>query len=118
GWGAWGAEDLESVSLRDRGEPRHVRVALGRRRQDGLGGGLADFPLESLELHRREPDQRPRPAWLGVEGVRHALGAERKRTGLQGQSRVRDPESHLALEDVEPLVLLAMDVPGRADAFG
>ena len=115
---AWGAEDLEPVSLGDRGEPRHVGVALHRRRQDALGGRLADLSLESLELHRREADQRPRSACLGVEGVRHALGAERERAGLQGQARVGDPEGHLALEDVEPLVLLGVDVPGRADALG
>ena len=40
---AWRAEDLEPVSLRDRGEPRHVRVAFERRRQDALGGRLADL---------------------------------------------------------------------------
>ena len=30
---------------------------------------------------------------------------------------IRDPERHLAFEDVEPLVLFGMDVPGRADAL-
>ena len=90
--------------------------AFGRRRQHAFGGGLADLALESLELHRREADQRPRSTGLRVEGVRHALGAERERAGLQRQLRVRDPEGELALEDVEPLVLLGMDVPRRADA--
>jgi hypothetical protein len=51
-----GAEDLEPVSLGDRREPRHVRVALHWRRQDAFGRGLTDFSLESLELHRREAD--------------------------------------------------------------
>jgi hypothetical protein len=54
GWGAWGAEDLEPVALGDGGESRHVGVALHGRGQDALGGGLADFPLEALELRRRE----------------------------------------------------------------
>ena len=53
---ARGAEDFEPVSLGDGGESCHVRVALGRRRQDAFEGGLADFSLESLELHRCEPD--------------------------------------------------------------
>jgi hypothetical protein len=53
---ARGAKDLEPVSLGDEGESCHVRVALGRRQQDAFDGGLADFSLESLELHRCEPD--------------------------------------------------------------
>jgi hypothetical protein len=53
---ARGAKDFEPVSLGDGGESCHVRVALGRRRQDAFEGGLADFSLESLELHRCEPD--------------------------------------------------------------
>ena len=81
---AWGAEDLEPVSQGDRREPRHVRRALHRRGEDALGGGLTDFALESLELHRREADQHLRPACLGVEGVRHPFGAEREPAGLQG----------------------------------
>src|SRR5216684_7448883 len=66
---AWGTEDLEPVPLGDGGEPRHVGVALHWRGHDALGSGLADFPLESLELHRREADQRSCPAGFGVEGV-------------------------------------------------
>jgi len=53
---ARGAEDFEPVSLGDGGESCHVRVTLGRRRQDAFEGGLADFSLESLERHRCEPD--------------------------------------------------------------
>ena len=80
------------------------------------GAGCADRALESLELHRREADQRPRATGLGVEGVRHPLGSERERAGRQRQSRVGDPEGQLAVEDVEPFVLLGVDVPRRADA--
>ena len=90
-------------------------VAFGWRRQHAFGGGLADLALESLELHRREPDQRPGSIGLGVERVRHSLGAERERAGRQRHARVREPECDLAVEDVEPFVLLGMDVPRRAD---
>ena len=108
---ARGSEDLEPVSLGDRGEPRHVGGTFGRGRQNAFERRLADLPLESLELHRREADQSPRSTGLRVERVRHPFGAERERAGLQRQFRVRDPEGQLALEDVEPLVLLGMDVP-------
>ena len=62
-------EDLESVFLSDRDQPRHVRVTVERRRQNALGGRLTDLPQEPFELHRREADQRPRSARLGVERV-------------------------------------------------
>ena len=115
---ARGAKDFEPVSLGDGGESCHVRVALGRRRQDAFEGGLADFSLESLELHRREADQRPCSACLGVEGVRHPLGAERERASCQREGCVGNPEGQLTLEDVEPLVLLGVDVPRRPHAGG
>ena len=66
GRGARRAEDLEPVALGDGGEPRHVRVARERRRQDASGRWLADLPEESLELHRCEPNQRLRATRLGV----------------------------------------------------
>jgi hypothetical protein len=62
--------------------------AVGCGRQDALGGRLADLALESLELHRREADERPCSTVLGVEGVRYPLGPNAKRAGLQRQSRV------------------------------
>ena len=64
-----------------------------------------------------KPTSALRAACLGVEGVGHALRAECKRAGLQGQAGVGDPEGELALEDVEPFVLLGMDVPGRAETL-
>jgi hypothetical protein len=67
------AEDDHPVALCDREQPLHVGVAL-ERRQHPLGCRLTDLSLESLELHRREADQRPCSACLGVEGVRHPLG--------------------------------------------
>src|ERR1044071_1145628 len=67
---------------------------------------------ESLELHRREADKSFCAACFGVDGVRHVLRAEREGAGLQRHARVRDPEGEFAVEDVEPLVLLWMDVPG------
>ena len=85
---AWGAEDLEAVSLCDRDQPCDVGVAFQGRRQHAFGGRLADLPQEPFELHRREADQRSCAAGFGVEGVRHALGAERERTGLSGRCRV------------------------------
>ena len=90
-------------------------MAFARGRQDAFESRLADLSLESLELHRREADQHLRYTRLYVERVRHAFGAERERAGLQRQLRVRDPDGHLAIEDVEPLLLLGMDVPRRAD---
>src|SRR6202011_4579451 len=85
GRGAGGSEDLEPVLLRDRDQALHVGVAFGWRRQHAFGGGLADRALESLELHRREADQRPRSTGLRVERVRHPLGAEPERAGGQRQ---------------------------------
>src|SRR5439155_1022293 len=86
-------------ALCDREQPLHVRVALERRRQHPLGCRLTDFSLESLELHRREADQRSCSACLGVEGVRHPLGAERERASRQREGCVGNPEGQLALED-------------------
>src|SRR4029079_2164163 len=98
-------ENLESVLPGDRDQAPHVRMTLERRWQDAFGGGLTDLPQESFELHRREADQRSGPACLRVERVWNALRPECKRTGFQGVSGVGDPDRHLALEDVEPLVL-------------
>src|SRR5262249_58913147 len=56
------------------------------------------------------------PIGAREEGVGHAPGAEGKPAGGQGQVLVADVELELALADVEPLVLIAVDVPGGADA--
>src|SRR5436190_7813137 len=93
-------------------------MAFERLRQDAFGGRLTDFSLESLELHRREADPRLRSACLGVEGVWHALRAEREGAGLQREACVGDAEGQLALQDVEPLILLGMDMPGGSHARG
>jgi hypothetical protein len=48
------------------------------------------------------------------EGVREVTGAEGERPRLRLNDGVTDVEGHLALEDVERLVLVAMDVVGAA----
>ena len=50
--------------------------------------------------------------------MRHPLGAERERARRQREGCVGNPEGQLTLEDVEPLVLLGVDVPRRPHAGG
>ena len=91
-------------------------AALQRRREDALARGLADLAKESLELERLEADEGLAAVGARDERVGDALGAEGEAAGRQGQLGVADVERELAVEDVEPLVLLGMDVPGGAFA--
>src|SRR5206468_13079684 len=59
-------------------------------------------------------DQGLRPVRLGDEGVRDSLGAEGKRSGRERQTPLADVDGELSFEHVEPLVLVGVDVPGRA----
>ena len=103
------------------------RAAIGSRRAmsggASSGGGrtrsvrrLADLAQEALEVERREADQRLRSVGLADERVRDALRAEREGARRQRQPLVTDVDRELALEDVEPLVLVRMDMPRRAFA--
>src|SRR4051794_24895573 len=78
------------------------------------GPSPAASSTNALEQERLEADQRLGLVRLGDEGVRHAPGTECERTGLQRQARVADIDGELAVEDVEPLVLVRVHVPGRA----
>ena len=107
-------EDVVRPFVRQGHQDTHVRRTLGRRRENVLGRRLGYVSEESLEL-------RPAPyehlASVGApEGVAHAYRAEGKPTGSQGQLRVADVELKLALANVEPLVLVAVAVLGRAHA--
>ena len=116
---AWGTHDDEPVPLRDRREFRDVRrwtVVVGR--QHPRGRRLSHGPHEALELHWREPDKSAGCGRGTIEGVRHAFGAEGEAAGRQVELRVADPEGEGAVEDVEPLVLLGVHVPRRAEPLG
>jgi hypothetical protein len=102
---------------RDGDEPLHVRRGVKRWRHDAFGGGLTDLPHEPLEQKRLEADQGF--ASIGRfcdERVGHPLGTERKRTGRQAQPSITDIDGEHTIDDVEPLIFIGMDVPGRAVA--
>src|SRR5438034_7702762 len=69
---------------------------------------------EALEEEGLEADQCLRPVGLTDERVRHASGAERERAGRQREAFLADIDRELPFEDVEPLVLLRVDVPRGA----
>ena len=75
------------------------------------GGGLSDLSEKSRQLTLPGPRQHLPPVGPAEEGVGHALGAEGKPTGCQAQARVADVDLAFALVDVEPFVLVAVDVP-------
>src|SRR5712691_10373375 len=113
---SWGAEDLHPVLRADGEEPRHVRRGDERRWEDAFEGGLTDLSQESFEQKRLEADQRSASGGAGDERVRNPLGTEGESAGRQGQLSVADVEREISVEDVEPLVLVGMDVPGGAFA--
>src|SRR6266705_1186576 len=109
---AWRSEDLHPVLRADGEEPVHVRRGVKRRWQNAFEGGLTDLSQESFEQKRLEADQRSASGGACDERVRHPLGAEGKSAARQGQLSVADVEGEFSVEDVEPLVLVGMDVPG------
>jgi hypothetical protein len=81
-----------------------------------FGGRVGDPALGFLELHRRKADEGHRSTSLRVERVRTPLGPNANESAAS-DSRVSAPQKVISpLEDVEPLVLLRMDVSRRADA--
>jgi hypothetical protein len=101
----------------DGDEPLHVRRSVERRRHNTFGGWLADLPHEPLEQKRLEANKGfPSLGRLRDERMGHPLGAKRERTGRQRKPSIADIEGELAIEDVEPLVFIGVDVPGRAEA--
>src|SRR5215218_7141017 len=108
------AEDDHPVALGDREQPLQIRRSGKRWRQYALRRRLADLVQEALEVEGLEADQRLRPVGLAEEGVGHAFGAERERAGRERKALLPDVDGELALEHVEPLVLVGVDVPGRA----
>jgi hypothetical protein len=97
---------------RDGDEPLHVRRSVKRRRYNAFGGGLTDLPHEPLEQKRLEANQGfTSIGRLRDERMGHSLGAKRKRTGRQRQPRITDIDCELAIDDVEPLIFIGMDVP-------
>src|SRR5882724_4574009 len=116
GWRSWRSEDLHPVLRPDREELRHVRRGVERRWENAFEGWLADLSQESFEQKRLEADQRSASGGACDERVRDPLGAEGESAGRQGQPSVADVECEFSVEDVEPLVLVGMDVPGGAFA--
>src|SRR5712691_483875 len=113
---SWGSEDLHPVLCADGEEPRHVRRGVERRWENPFEGGLTDLSQESFEQKRLEADQRSASGGACDERVRNTLGPEGESTGRQVQLSVADVECEFSVEDVEPLVLVGMDVPGGAFA--
>src|SRR3954453_18907031 len=108
-------EDLDPVANADRDDPRHVGGSVERRRQDARRRTLADLVQEALEVERLEPDERSSSVRrVGDEGVRHALRQEPESPRRQRHARLADVDRERALERVEPLVLLRVDMPRRA----
>jgi hypothetical protein len=102
------AEDLDPVVGGDLGELL------------GAGRGGADRPDERLEARRRRGHERAGAAVAVAQRVRHAPGRDHRVSGAQHVDLVADPQRELALEHVEGLVAVAMDVErrlvaGRAD---
>ena len=95
----------------DGDEPLHVRRSVERRRHNTFGGWLADLPHEPLEQKRLEANKGfPSLGRLRDERMGHPLGAKRERTGRQRKPSIADIEGELAIEDVEPLVFIGVDV--------
>ena len=115
---AWRAEDLEPVVGGGPEHWPHVR----RRRRGGRdlrcgrwGGERAD---EALESGRFRHQQEARLLGTDDERVRNVARAEHERAGARRDRRALDPDRELAIEDVEPLVLVVVDVQRRAATAG
>jgi hypothetical protein len=114
---AWRSEDVHPVLRRDGDEPLHVRRTVERRRHNTFGGWLTDLSDEPLEQKWLEANKGfTSIGRLRDERMRHPLRTEGKRTGRQGQPSIANIEGELTIEDVEPLIFIGMDVPGRAEA--
>jgi hypothetical protein len=104
-----------------------LRAAIGIRRSMSGGvssGGGTTRSVATSPTSRRNPSKwngwkpiRAFPALLpGDEGVGDSLRAERERAGREREAPVADVDREVPLEDVEPLVLVRVDVPRRAVA--
>src|SRR4051794_20316029 len=106
GW----AGDLEPVVGGGPEPGRHVRRRRGGGRdlrRGGWGGERAD---EALESGRFGHEQEARLLGADDERVRDVARAEHERAGIRRDRPAVDPDRELALEDVEPLVLVVVDV--------
>jgi hypothetical protein len=102
------------VRLGDRGDPVHVRWAVGRRGQRPGRGGLAHLHHQILEA-AGDADEEHSAAGVADRDVAWPEGVVARARLDDG---VADLESDLALEDPEGLVLAVMDVKGRLGAGG
>ena len=110
------AEDLEAVVSGGLQYRRHVgrRGRRGRDLRDGSGG--PERADEALEAGRLRDQQEASLVGADDERVRHVAWAEHEGTCRRDERLARDPDGELALKDVEPLVLLMVDVQRRAGA--
>ena len=73
---------------------------------------------ELLETGRLDHEQEPGPLGADRERVRDISRSEHERPGGSGDDTAADPEGQLALDHVEPLVLVVMYVERRAASTG
>jgi hypothetical protein len=99
----------------------------GRRAASGLGGGrgrqqhrcgLAGVEEELLETAGRADDEQLRQRRLDAEGVRHLARRPQEVPGVRADDLVADVHAHLAVEQVERLVLAAVPMYGGGHAPG
>ena len=74
------------------------------------GAGVPSVADEALEPGRLRDQQEARLVGADDERVRHVARAEHEGACRSDDRLARDPDRELALEDVEPLVLVVVDV--------
>jgi len=104
------------------GGGRRARALLGASEDAVRDTFLADLDLmyPQVRRHIAETWVKEEARLLGTddERVRNGARAEHERAGARRDRRALDPDRELAIEDVEPLVLVVVDVQRRAAAAG
>src|SRR5206468_9028424 len=108
------AEDLKAVF----GGRLHHQLHVGRRWRTGrelrAGGGLGQRADEAREVAWFGDQEEPRHLGAHDERVRDVARPEDERAGWCDVGLSVDPDRELTFEDVEPLVLVVVDVERRA----
>src|SRR5581483_7440486 len=112
GEGAGRCEQLDPVPRRHLADAGDVVLASGRRQLRALRR-LARLAHEVCEPGGRRGAEPPRALGLDAVDVRDASRREERLALAQGDAPARQMEGELALEHVEELVVVAVDVEGR-----